>query len=203
MPTERDKYVWFVQSRRRPEKWTKTWKAGSRGSVTPDPVSRSCVVSQNHYHKTTTAGTFHNVYEVDGDEPELPEHEVQGPEDAHEVGKPCLICQDTIWSRHDLSRHVSRCLLLSHTPSQDQQTTADEVPSTMSLSSVIEFAAPASVVFDAAPAPVIECSAVWKIDQEQTHSYIRKRRKKRYDVLCVWLCCFDFSCFFQNYQTLE
>ena len=34
--------------------------------------------------------------------------------------------QDTIWSRHDLSRHVSRCLLPSHTPSQDQQTTADE-----------------------------------------------------------------------------
>ena len=39
MPTEREKYVWLVQSRRRPEKWTMTRKAGSRGSATPDPVS--------------------------------------------------------------------------------------------------------------------------------------------------------------------
>ena len=39
VPTERDKYVWLVQSLRRPVKWTRTWKAGSRGSATPDPVS--------------------------------------------------------------------------------------------------------------------------------------------------------------------
>ena len=40
VPMERDKYVWLVQSRRRPEKWTRTWRAGSRGgSATPDPVS--------------------------------------------------------------------------------------------------------------------------------------------------------------------
>ena len=39
VPTERDKYVWLVQSRRRPEKWTRTRKAGSRDSVTPDLVS--------------------------------------------------------------------------------------------------------------------------------------------------------------------
>ena len=39
VPTERDKYVWLVQSRRHPEKWTRTQKAGSRGSATPDPVS--------------------------------------------------------------------------------------------------------------------------------------------------------------------
>ena len=39
VPTERDKYVWLVQSRRRPEKWTGTRSAGSRGSATPDPVS--------------------------------------------------------------------------------------------------------------------------------------------------------------------
>ena len=32
--TERDKYVWLVQSRRRPEKWTRTRRAGSRGSAT-------------------------------------------------------------------------------------------------------------------------------------------------------------------------
>ena len=59
-------------------------------------------MSGNHFHKTTTSGTFHNVYKMDGDEPELPEHEMQEPEDAHEEGKPCLICQDTIWLRHDL-----------------------------------------------------------------------------------------------------
>ena len=53
--------------------------------------------------------TFHNDY----DEPELPEHEVQVPEDAHEEGKPCLIWQDTI-----CSGHISRCLFLSHTPCQ-------------------------------------------------------------------------------------
>ena len=29
-----------------------------------------------------------------------------------------------------------------------------------------------------------------------------KGREERYDVLCVWLCGFDFSCFFQNYQRL-
>ena len=34
VPKERDKYVWLVQSRRLPEKWT-----GSRGSATPDSVS--------------------------------------------------------------------------------------------------------------------------------------------------------------------
>ena len=39
VPTEREKYVWLVQSRRRPEKWTRTRKADSRGSATPDPVS--------------------------------------------------------------------------------------------------------------------------------------------------------------------
>ena len=39
VPTERDKYVWLVQSRNRPEKWTRTRKACSRGSATPDPVS--------------------------------------------------------------------------------------------------------------------------------------------------------------------
>ena len=39
VPTERDKYVWLVQSRRRPEKWTRIRRAGSRGSATPDPVS--------------------------------------------------------------------------------------------------------------------------------------------------------------------
>ena len=69
------------------------------------------------------------------DLPELPEHEVQEPDDTHKKGKPCLILfktrsvkthftslflshktrsvQDTI-----CSRHISRCLFLSHTPCQ-------------------------------------------------------------------------------------
>ena len=34
-----DSFCAFVQSRSRPEKWTRTRKAGSRGSATPDPVS--------------------------------------------------------------------------------------------------------------------------------------------------------------------
>ena len=66
-----------------------------------------CASRPNHYHKTT-AGTFHSVCEVDGIEGDA-EHEV-----------------------HDLSRHVSRFLFLSHSLSQDQQTTADEGTATMS-----------------------------------------------------------------------
>ena len=58
VPTERDKYVWLVESRRRPEKWTRTRKAGSRGSATPDPVSGSCVQSEKHHHKSTVADFF-------------------------------------------------------------------------------------------------------------------------------------------------
>ena len=58
VPTERAKYVWLVQSRRRPEKWTRTREAGSRGSATTDSVSGSCVVSEKHHHKTTVAGFF-------------------------------------------------------------------------------------------------------------------------------------------------
>ena len=120
----------------------------------------------NHYHKTTTAGTFHNVYKVDGDEPELPEHEVPEPEDAHEEGKPCLICQDTMvktrWSRHDLVKtRVTMFASVSHP---------------MSISPVIEHVAPALVVFHAAPATVIECSALQEFGHE--HKHIWKRRKK-------------------------
>ena len=57
--------------------------------------------------------------------------------------------QDTNWSRHDLSRHVSRCLFLSHTPSQDQQTTADKGTFhfvTSTAPSVIEYVAPTPTV---------------------------------------------------------
>ena len=33
-------------------------EAGSRGSATPDPEPRSCVVSEKHHHKSTVAGFF-------------------------------------------------------------------------------------------------------------------------------------------------
>ena len=54
------------------------------------------------------------------------------PEDAHEEGKPCLICQYTICSRHDLFKtHITMLVYVSHT---------------MSISPVIEYVAPASAV---------------------------------------------------------
>ena len=68
------------------------------------------------------------------DEPDLPEHEVQEPEDTHKKGKPCLILfktrsvkthftmlvsvsQDTICSRHDLfkTRSVNACFCKENT----------------------------------------------------------------------------------------
>ena len=83
------------------------------------------------------------------DEPDLPEHEVQEPEDTHKKDKPCLILfktrsvkthftmlvsvsQDTICSRHDLFKtHFTMLVLVSHA---------------MSTSPVIEYVAPASAV---------------------------------------------------------
>ena len=44
---------------------------------------------------------FPDLFEEEDDEPEMPEHEVQEPEDAHKKGKPCLIL-----SRQDTSRGV-------------------------------------------------------------------------------------------------
>ena len=61
VPTERDKYVWLVQSRRRPEKWTRTWEAGSRGSATPDPVSGSCVVFEKTPSQVDGGGLLHRA----------------------------------------------------------------------------------------------------------------------------------------------
>ena len=53
------------------------------------------------------------------DEPELPEHEVQEPEDVHEEGKPRHNLFKTR-SVHDTicSRHISRFFFLSYTPCQ-------------------------------------------------------------------------------------
>ena len=50
------------------------------------------------------------------------------------------------------------------------------------LAPVVQFVAPALAVSYAAPAPVIECSSLYrisKISQEHEHSYIWKRRRKR------------------------
>ena len=81
--------------------------------------------------------TFHNDY----NEPELPEHKSTLPSTMSTTSPSCLSMrcrcqrmrmrraslvssvktrsvQDTILSRHDLSRHISRCLFLSHTPCQ-------------------------------------------------------------------------------------
>ena len=96
------------------------------------------------------------------------------PEDAHEEGKPCLI-----GSRHDLSRHISRCLFLSHghrvrgarfcrhihralSSDRDPRSALSNnlIRGTFtwchlrSESSVIEYVASALVVFYAAPATV-------------------------------------------------
>ena len=46
----------IVQSRRRPEKWTRTRKAGSRGSVTVDFVCVCTLFGLHFFHKTTVAG---------------------------------------------------------------------------------------------------------------------------------------------------
>ena len=89
--------------------------------------------------------TFLNDY----DEQELPEHEVQEPEDAHQGGKPCLICQDTICSRHDLFKtrsvttHFTMLVSVSH-------------PMSTSPVPVIEYVAPASAVTYTALSPVTE-----------------------------------------------
>ena len=151
------------------------------------------------------------------------------------------------------------CLFLSHTPSQDQQTTAGKVM-LMGLSLDVHFrrgylplchqhsafftdrvrgartcrhpcsafssdrirgsntcwyphmtnqlrVAPAPAVFYAAPAPVIECSALYKIGQEHKHSYIWKRRRKRSHACDVMDTFFLLSLSdpfrFQNYQTCK
>ena len=123
------------------------------------------------------------------DEPELPEHEVQEPEDAHQGGKPCLICQDTICSRRDLfktrsvkthftmlvsvSNHMSTSpvpvieyVALAPADTLAARSPAIEyvVPTPVvtyaATSSVIEYVASAPVVFHAAPATLIERSSL-------------------------------------------
>ena len=168
---------------------------------------RVCASRPGHYHKTTTAGTFHNVYTVDGIKGDA-EREVPEPRGGQALSHLVktrsgqdTICQDTF---HD----ACFCLTLHHKTSRQPPT---RVPSTLSLTqrlllplpmqrslqrsntwlqhlplptydepaTVIEYVAPAPVVLHAAPAPVIQCSALYKIGQEQKHSCIRKRRKKK------------------------
>ena len=141
--------------------------------------------------------TFLNDY----DEPELPEHEVQEPEDARKKGKPCLIL-----SRHDLLKtrsvktHFTMSVSVTHSMSTSPVPVIEYVAPASAvtytaLSSVIEYVASAPVVFFA----VIEHSALQRSGHEHEHSW--KRRKKRCDARFFFL--FDLSCFFQNYQTLE
>ena len=109
------------------------------------------------------------------------------PEDAHEESKPCLICQDTICSRHDLSKtrsvktHIT--MLVSVSVSAGAGATyrviaeidmgchaalspaIEYVAPTLVVtyavpSSEISYVAPAPVVFYAAPATVIERNAL-------------------------------------------
>ena len=61
------------------------------------------------------------------DEPELPEHEVQEPEDTHKKGKPCLI----LFKTRSVKTHFTMLVPVSHP---------------MSISPVIEYVAPASAV---------------------------------------------------------
>ena len=92
--------------------------------------------------------TFLNDY----DEPELPENEVQEPEDAHKKGKPCLICQDTICSRHDLFKtHFTMLVSVTH-------------PMSTSPVPVIEYVAPASPVTYTEPSPATEYVALAPAD---------------------------------------
>ena len=146
--------------------------------------------------------TFLNDY----DEPELPEHEEQEPEDAHKKGKPCLIL-----SRHDLFKtrsvktHFTMLVSVSHSMSTSPVPVIEYVAPASAvtytaLSSVIEYVASAPVVFYA----VIEQSALQRSGHEHEHEHTWKRRKKD----PMMRCTFFFPVrlvffFFQNYQTLE
>ena len=86
--------------------------------------------------------------------------------------------QDTICSRQDLSRRISRCLFLSHTPasavtytelppvthyvaSAPTDTHAARSPAIQYVAPipVVTYAAPSSEIDNVAPAPVVSCAA--------------------------------------------
>ena len=130
-------------------------------------------------------------------------------------------CQDTICSRHDLSRHISRCLFLSHktrsVKTHFMMLVSVSHPMSTSPVPVIEYVAPASAVTYTELSPVIEYvasapvvfyaviehSALQRSGHEHEHTW--KRRKTRSDdAMHVFFFLFDLSFFFsQNYQPLE
>ena len=110
------------------------------------------------------------------DEPELPEHEVQEPEDAHKKGRPCLIL-----SRHDLFKTQSvqdtfhdACFCSRHNLFKTHFTMVVSVSNPMSPVPVIEYVASVSAITYTAlspvteyvaPAPVVTYAAAsWEID---------------------------------------
>ena len=110
------------------------------------------------------------------DEPDLPEHEVQEPEDTHKKGKPCLILfktrsvkthftmlvsvsrpdQDTICSRHNLFKtHFTILVPVTHPMS----TSPVPVIGYVAPVSAITYTAPSSVIGYVVPAPVVTYAA--------------------------------------------
>ena len=94
------------------------WDHGAPTGQRRTPWSRGYCVCSHSHHKTSrlsTSGRFPSSMT----EPDLPEHEVQEPEDTHKKGKPCLILfqtrsvQDTFHdacfclTRHDLFKTPS------------------------------------------------------------------------------------------------
>ena len=168
--------------------WSRMTTTSVRARRVGRPSSRAewCTVSvqdticQDTFHDACFCLTRHNLFKTHFtmlDEPELPEHEVQEPEDAHKKGKPCLILtrsvQDTIYSRH-----ISRCLFLSqrHNLFKTHFTMLVSVSNPMSTSPVpvIEYVASVSAITYTAlspvteyvaPAPVVTYAAAsWEID---------------------------------------
>ena len=108
-------------------------------------------------------------------EPELPEHEVQEPEDEHKRGKPrhdlfkTQSVQDTICSRHNLSRHISQDTICSR-----HDLLSEIHPMSTSPAPVIEYVASVSAITYTALSPVTEyvalapvvtnAAASWDID---------------------------------------
>ena len=132
------------------------------------------------------------------DEPDLPEHEVQEPEDTHKKGKPCLILfktrsvkthftmlvsvsQDTICSRHNLFKtHFTMLVPVTHPMSTSPVIEYVAPVSAITYtapSSVIEYVASTLVVFHAAPATLIERSSWLKIGHKHKR-HVQRRRKK-------------------------
>ena len=159
-----------------------------------DSVSVFCVALPSQDQPPEHKWTFTFLDDL----PELPEHEVQEPEDTDKKGKPCLILfktrsvkthftmlvsvsQDTICSRHDLfNTHFTMLVPVTH-PMSTSPVIEYVVPAPVvtyaAASSEIDYVAPASVVFQAAPATLIERNALCtsRHEHEQHVSELRKK----------------------------